>query len=79
MVSSATELPEKLFEMWKGLNGHSKTYGRIWIEAGYPPEYHPSENPYITDKLVPFRAPVCAATQEQQQQLSELLKRATIA
>jgi hypothetical protein len=79
VVSSATEMPEKLFEMWKGLNGHSKAYGRIWIEAGYPPEYHPCENPYITGKLVPFRAAVLAATPEQQQQLSELLKRATIA
>ena len=51
------------------MNGHTKAYGRIWIEAGYPPEYHPSENPYITGKLVPFRAAVLAATPEQQQQL----------
>jgi hypothetical protein len=79
VMSSATELLEKLFEMWMGLNGHTQTYGRMWVETGCPAEYHPSENPYITDKLVPFRAAVCAATQEQQQQLSELLKRATIA
>jgi hypothetical protein len=74
VMSSATELPEKLFEMWMGLNGHTKTYGRIWVETGCPAAYHACENPYITDKLVPFRAAVCAATKEQQQQLSELLK-----
>jgi hypothetical protein len=74
---SATELQENpLMEIWKGLRGHTQTYGRMWVEAGCPSELHPNEHFTSTEKLVPFRAAAKAATPEQRQQFVELSRAA---
>jgi ParB-like chromosome segregation protein Spo0J len=74
--SAAEQQENPLVEEWNGLRGHSRAYGRMWIEAGCPDEYHPSENPYITEKLVPFRAAAKATTREQREQFLELTQAA---
>lgn len=71
----ATELSAGvLVEMWECYSGHTKTYGRDWVEAGCPDEPLPSEHFIFTEKLVPFRAAVRAATGEEREQFLELTR-----
>jgi hypothetical protein len=42
----------RLMEIWKDLKSNPQWYGRMWVEAGCPSEYHPSEGPHITERLV---------------------------
>ena len=74
---STTELQENpLVEVWNGLKGHTKTYGRMWVEAGCQAKFHPAENPYITERLVPFRAAALTVTPQQVEEFLELTRAA---
>jgi hypothetical protein len=74
---SSTEPQEnQLFEIWKPLIGHSRWYGRRWVEVGCPDGPLPDEHWTFTEKLGSFRAAAIAATEDQRQQFLELSRAA---
>jgi hypothetical protein len=65
-----------LFEIWKGLRGHTSWYGRRWLEIGCPDGALPDEHWTFTEKLVPFRDAARKATEDQRQRFLELSRAA---
>ena len=65
-----------LFEIWKGLRGHTSWYGRRWLEIGCPDGALPDEHWTFTEKLVSFRDAARAATEAQRQRFLELSRAA---
>jgi hypothetical protein len=46
----------------------------MWVEAGCPSEHNPQEHPVITQKLVPFREEIVAATPKHRAEFLELAR-----
>jgi hypothetical protein len=63
------------FEIWNRLKEDARYYGRQWVEAGCPTELNRFERAPITEKLIPFRRAVKAATRPEREQFLKLAQR----